>query len=680
MRLHRTNLLILTLASAMGMASLGCQGSSEGGGSSSGGKGGSSANGGAGQQAAGGNAGNAGTTAGGGTNATPEPDVTGQTTGVQPPSAYVAKVKRLLNGGAPTSEELAMVTANPASLKTLIDTWMTHPTFKAKMLTFFTEAFQQGGNNVAALTDQLPQFQTAGVNSLNSITQTFPLTAWDIVENNRPFTEVATTRKFMANTALLVMLAYADLTPTESNKKEITVYNRSIPSITAPVDLTDSASRKVFRLPDAIVERDATGGTCADPAVINHDNFLRVLLGAYHSANCEPRKLSVPILTEADFSDWRMVEITSRKSSDAPTVYYNIPAMRKASTIALKQPRVGFFSTLAFLARAGTNEDNDFRVTTNQTLIVALGRAFDDEDVTIPVRTAAITADHVAPGSVCYGCHVSLDPMRNYFANDYAFTFRPPTTARNGETSFGFRDVVKDGGDLFTFADTLAKHPDFPMGWTQRMCYWANSQACDEEDPEFLRVKDAFVASKFKWKTLIRELFSSPLVTGATETQTQKTTSGTIVSINRRSHLCADIANRLNLPTLCETDSTLAKFAIAIPDDEYGRGAVAPMQPTEPSLLNSGSLGAACDRMSTQVVDGGANTSRIVSSNVDVSLDFLVAQIIGVPSGDPRFAPLRKILQDHITAARAAKASARDAMRSAFSLACQSPIAAGIGL
>jgi len=661
------------------LASFGCQGTAGGGGANTGGKGGNSVNGGAGQ-AAGGNGGNAGNAAGGTTNTTPAPDVTGQTKGVQPPSAYVAKIKRLLNGGAPTSEELAMVTANPASLKPLIDTWMTHPTFKAKMLTLFAEALQQGGNTLNTLTDQLPQVQTANATALDTIASMFPLTAWDIVEHDRPFTEVVTTRKFMANTALLMILAYADLTPIESAKKEITVYNRTVPSITAPVDLSDSASRKVFKLPDAVVARDGNGGTCADPAIIKHDDMLKVLLGTYHSANCEPRKLSAPILTDADFSDWRMVEITTRKSTDVPTAYYNIPALRKASTIALKQPRIGFFTTLAFLARAGTNEDNDFRVTTNQTLIVALGHAFDDEDVTIPVRTAAITADHVLPGTVCYSCHVSLDPMRNYFANDYAFTFRPPTTARNGETSFGFRDVTKDGGDLFTLADTLAKHPDFPMGWTQRMCYWSTSQSCDEEDPEFLRVKDAFVASKFKWKTLIRELFSSPLVTGAAETQTQKTTNGTIVSINRRSHMCADIANRLNLPTLCKTDTTLLKFAIAIPDDEYGRGAVAPMQPTEPTLLNSGSLGAVCDRVAAQVVDGGANTTRIMSANVDASLDFLVTQMMGVPTGDPRFAPLRKILQDHTTAARAAKASARDAMRSAFSLACQSPIAAGIGL
>lgn len=149
-----------------------------------------------------------------------------------------------LNGGAPTSEEVAMVTANPASLKTLIDTWMTHPNFKAKMLTFFTEALQQGGNTVNTLTDQLPQFQTPNTTALDTITSMFPLTAWDIVEHDRPFTEVITRRKFMANTALLMILAYADLTPIESAKKEITVYNRATPSITAPVDLSDSASAR----------------------------------------------------------------------------------------------------------------------------------------------------------------------------------------------------------------------------------------------------------------------------------------------------------------------------------------------------------------------------------------------------------------------------------------------------
>ena len=48
-----------------------------------------------------------------------------------------------------------------------------------------------------------------------------------------------------------------------------------------------------------------------------------------------------------------------------------------SSRIALQLPRVGFFSTLSFLANAETNQDNQFRVTTNQALIAALGRDFD---------------------------------------------------------------------------------------------------------------------------------------------------------------------------------------------------------------------------------------------------------------------------------------------------------------
>lgn len=683
MGVNQRALALLTLMGTLGLPGFlvsavtasGCRGFAESETGTKGGGTGGTSNGGAGM---------VGGAAGGQANAGGMPiraaSITGQTSGTQPPSAYVAKVKRLLNGGVPTSDEVAMAKANPSALGPLIDSWMTHPLFRAKMLTFFAEALQQGGNSLNSLTDQFPNFNNASREWLDVVTDMFPLTAWDIVQADRPFTEVATTRRFMANTAFLVLVSFLELTPQESAKKDITVFNRPSPAIMTPTDFADSVQRKVFMLPDAVVPRDPLAGGCPDPAIINHDNFLRILLGTYHSPNCEPRRLSVPILSDADFKDWRLVEMRTRSAGEARTPYYDLPNLRKSKSIALQRPRVGFFTTPAFLARNATNDDNDFRVTTNQTLVVALGRAFDDEDVTLPIRTSALSAEHAVPGTVCWSCHVSLDPMRNYFANDFLTTFRAPAVTRGAETSFGFRDVTKDGGDMFTFAQIIANHPDFASGWTQRLCYWANSQPCDEDDPEFLRVKNAFVASKYKWKTLLRELMSSALVTGAAETKTQKEKNGTIVSITRRSHLCADIANRLDLPTVCKADNTLARFAAALPDDEYGRGATAPMQPTEPTLINSGSMAAVCDRLAALAVDGNAGTARVMSSNVEVSLDALVERVMGVPKGDDRFSSLRKILQDHLAAAKAAKASTSQAMRSAFSLACQSPTAAGIGL
>ncbi|MDX2019986.1 MAG: hypothetical protein SF187_07075 [Deltaproteobacteria bacterium] len=606
-------------------------------------------------------------------------DVTGQTSGTQPPAAYVAKVKRLINGGVATSEEVAMVTANPASLKTLIDTWMTDPVFKAKMLAFWSEALQQRGNLNSSLTEQLPGFTEANPATLAAVNEMFAMTAWDIVANDRPFNEVVTTRKFMVNTALLVLLSFMDLPPDEGKKRDITIFHNPTPTIIAPADLSESATRKVFALPDAFVMDPTNGGQCSDPMVLNHDTFLRVLLGSY-PIPCQPNRLSVPIVTTADLEDWRMVEFTRRPEGSVGTAYYDIAALRKAKTLALRQPRVGFFTTLAFLARNATNEDNDFRVTTNQTLIAALGRAFEDEKVTIPVRTAAVSAEHAVPGTVCWSCHISLDPMRNYFANEFLPNYRAPAMRGTGETSFGFLDVTSDGGDIYKFAETTGDHPDFAIGWTQRLCYWSNSQPCSEEDPEFIRVAQAFKASKFKFKTLLRELLASPLVTAAAETKTQRETNGTIVSVARRSHLCADFANRLMTPDLCQSDATLLRLVLALPDDEYGRGAVAPVQATEPTLINSGTLNAVCDRLATLVVDGKPTSSRITSANAEASFDFIVGNVMGVPSGDPRYTPLRKIVSDHFAAAKSAKANSTQAMRSAFSLACQSPTAAAIGL
>ena len=44
----------------------------------------------------------------------------------EPPAVYVAKVKNLLVGLAPTRDEVAAVEADPAALRGLIDGWMAH--------------------------------------------------------------------------------------------------------------------------------------------------------------------------------------------------------------------------------------------------------------------------------------------------------------------------------------------------------------------------------------------------------------------------------------------------------------------------------------------------------------------------------------------------------------------------
>src|SRR5262245_41457568 len=57
--------------------------------------------------------------------------------------AYVAKVKGLLTGLYATDDEVNAVVADPRALRGLVDRWATTPEFRARMLVFFQQAFQQ---------------------------------------------------------------------------------------------------------------------------------------------------------------------------------------------------------------------------------------------------------------------------------------------------------------------------------------------------------------------------------------------------------------------------------------------------------------------------------------------------------------------------------------------------------
>src|SRR6185369_16372961 len=102
-------------------------------------------------------------------------------------------------------------------------------------------------------------------------------------------------------------------------------------------------------------------------------------------------------------------------------------------------------------------------------------------------------------------------------------------------------------GDL---AVALATHERFAVAWAQKLCRLANSTSCSETDPEFQRVVAAFKASNHDFSTLVRELFSSPLVTFAADTSSTDE-NGIVVGIQRRETLCASLANRLGLTDVC---------------------------------------------------------------------------------------------------------------------------------
>ena len=166
------------------------------------------------------------------TSTTPDPAPT--STSMPPPSAPSApfapvqaaaatrKVKGLLTGLAPTDEEIAKVGASGAAgLKELIGAWMTgpefQPLFRDKMLFFFRNVFQQVG--FTPTEDFKPQllenggfdfgpFGTGAVGDdvyfrmVQNIEDMFAMTAWQLLLEDKPFTEVLTTQRYMMTTAL----------------------------------------------------------------------------------------------------------------------------------------------------------------------------------------------------------------------------------------------------------------------------------------------------------------------------------------------------------------------------------------------------------------------------------------------------------------------------------------------
>ena len=142
-------------------------------------------------------------------------------------------------------------------------------------------------------------------------------------------------------------------------------------------------------------------------------------------------------------------------------------------------------------------------------------------------------------------------------------------------------------------AATLAAHPLLPSAWVQqKLCYYANSEACQTTDPEFERIVGVFKSSGYSWNALIRTIFASPLLTYAAPTSTAEQTRE-VVAVSRRDNLCAALNDRLGLTDVCALDAlsevsaktTLPVIVSGLPSDGYGRDAVAPVLPNQPTAL-----------------------------------------------------------------------------------------------
>ncbi len=547
---------------------------------------------------------------------------------VMPPESALAKVKLILHGGPMTNAELGRVTANDGSLdvaglREVIDGWMSTPEFEAKVWQFLTLSLQQYEINPRNQRYR-DQFDEVGGNDSNvnanlffaNLEESFVRTAWNIVSSGGDFRQVATTRRWQVTTAMLAGLVYAD----RANN---------------------------------------------DPA---------------------PDFEELNFLTDADYRDWRYVNFQPASDESAVPQFRNqadfVAGLRNIGnngTLALRAPRVGFFNTPTFFESWETNEDNQFRVTTNQALLAALDILFEAGDLTPQANENGLAEDHAPVDTACYQCHRLLDPMRLQFQNVYNVRYRMRNTAETElEPSFAFHGHTAAPVTMDDFGQALVDHPRFPTAWVQKLCMWANSQRCLEDDAEFIRLRDGFVASGYDFMTHLLDVFTSPLVTGSAITETHDVTEF-YVSIARENHLCSALETRIlgaradrcaaeqaadpdATPRVCETRNNFGcnrsnntrSMASLISSDAYGRGSREFIQESVSGPFNARALTEICTQLATQEVGGGNQTfSAANEAAVDVSIDRMVRFVMGLPSNHPRFGAARDALRKAYDVGRA---------------------------
>ena len=657
---------------------------------------------------------------------THRPDIPWESLGAE---IYVPRVKRLLTGLSTTPEEIARGGESREALRGLIDEWQQTPQFRDIMLHFFRSAFQQGQLKKGDLEDQFGYFGGLSAFANNAaeerrmyrdIQEMFARTALHIVEEGRPFNETLTTRGFMMTVPMMALFLHGDglhvpdVTNDQGSQNVTFEFYQRNPDFSfvvtnegGPIPLSetlDPESPNYMRWHAPQHDLQSPGDpTCRqDPrpypggygsAARTGEHLINLLFGrlgpiaSETNPNCGTM-INAPVFTEEDFNTWRWVEIRQPVGDEEPTLFYDILHLRETNEIVMNTPRIGFFTTHAFFANWPTNESNLARVTMNQTLIVALGKSFDDSNSTVPISESALNGEHAEEGTVCYNCHLALDPMRQFFRQAYTLHYNPQYDEAENSVHgvFAYGGVSEQGTGIESLAEMLATHPEYPSAWTQKLCYFARSAACESSDPEFQRIAAAFQESNLDFRVLVRELFSSPIVTGAEHSLTVEE-QGDVTPIAVRNQICQSLEARLEIPDVCGLSAVsptgsqrrIRNLTEAIPAVGYSRGSEAPAIAVEPTLFLRAGMEALCSEVAAQVVDVD-EASRYQSANPDAAIADLVGRIMNLHPPDARAAGAEALLREHFDSLVAADNTPSHAMTSTFVLACLSPSSIAMGI
>ena len=375
------------------------------------------------------------------------------------------------------------------------------------------------------------------------------------------------------------------------------------------------------------------------------------------------------------------------RAAEKPHTILDADKLRTLNEIVFRTPRVSFFTTPAFFGQWRTNHNNQARVTVNQALAVALDKVFDGSDATVPTDLRAIPAEHAAPKTPCYGCHLTMDPMRQYFLNQLSYEYTPQTDPNQLKLRGAFAQdgAVAAGGDLVEFGQQLAASPRFALAWTKKVCAWLNSAPCSEDDPEITRIAGEFAAKNFDFRFLLKEVATSPLTTYKEATKTA-TDRGVVVSMGRGGQVCQNFSSRLQVDDFCVSRATTYRYAFyegagrtlrGLPVDGYARASTAFSQVRTPSMPQRIGLENACIMMTSAAVNNSVTKSPYNTSDPK-AIERILTEVMGLSPIDD--AEVLAILQRHYDDVVSKTKDKTHALASTFVLACLSPAMAMIGL
>ena len=554
--------------------------------------------------------------------------------------------------------------------------------FKLQLLTNGGFDFGPGGARLAG-DDAFPRL-------VQNLQDSFAKTAWQIVQEGRPFTEVLTTNRFVMTTALKSLYIQVEM-PADApfnNGSAMPAWKLDYSGNPIPIEQAISTMTSATRRPRPATAT-ASSPNCRGGATVAAADFrgtsriFQRLLGFTPqfpfsgSPTCGEQRV------EALLHGRRCQRLGlgddqpqgQRRPIGCRSIQpYDLPALRNAKELTLSLPRVGFYTTPAFLALWNTNDSNQHRVTVNQTLLAALGQSFTSDAVIMPISTAGLDAPHSVDGTECNGCHKSLDPMRQFWGNQLDYNDRNDFPAGNSFTGaaanprpaapgggFAFGDVNDEGPDIAAVGACSPGSPTAAVFTASRSpsrrisASGPTRRPAARPDAEFRRVVGAFENSTpLQLRGADQGVLRVAAGDGRGRDRDLPDGGSVPVSISRRDHFCAALSNRLGKPDLCAQAVPVPNrrrrdgdIAQSVATDAFSRGSQIPVTPSDPTLFYRSASELLCSNIAAQVVDPTAGGGVYTMTDVPGAISDMVETLMGYPPGHPAHAEARQILQEH---------------------------------